>query len=294
MTDNARRLTDVVLQRALAELAAGVDGDVLLNDVLRTVDTRTQVGRRPWDTRGWGRAAALLAAAAALLVAGAIGTTLTLSRPQPTPLPTASSTALPSAASRPLPTAVPQNPTPIEVSDFVPPFTYRAPAGLYGDLFSHGNPAKVYFTDSRAGLSGRFELFPVSGYVHGCGVATGNALPTSQLNTEPTAFLEALRDKVGVRIGPITSTTLGNLPAVSADIFPTQSGCATVMLHIDGLGLSYAEFEPNLNSPAHLIVARVNGRTIGVLMSAPSEAALTDWLPIALAYEEGMVFDVAQ
>jgi hypothetical protein len=63
---------------------------------------------------------------------------------------------------------------------------------------------------------------------------------------------------------------------------------------MDGLGLAYGQYEPHLNSPGRLIVARAAGHTIGVFISAPTEQALADWLPIALAYVDGMVFEVPQ
>ena len=92
MSENARHLTDELLQRALTELAADPDGTVLLTDVLRSVDSTAQVRRRPWDVRGW-RGAGLLVAAA-LLVTAAIGSALVLSSRQPEPQPSPSAPAL--------------------------------------------------------------------------------------------------------------------------------------------------------------------------------------------------------
>src|SRR4029078_13349951 len=46
MTGTTSRITDDLLHRALAELAAGPDADILLADVIRAVDSRAQVGRR--------------------------------------------------------------------------------------------------------------------------------------------------------------------------------------------------------------------------------------------------------
>jgi hypothetical protein len=454
MTANTPRLTDDRLRQALTELAAGPDADMLLTDVLRSVDSQPQVARRPWDTRGWGRAA-LLVAAAVLLVAATIGATLVLTRPQPQPQPTRTPLPLSTELIRvpdffaPFTYRVPLgmsgklqadahpdgfyaikakesgsatvtlfymtggmhgcpvdgddpktnddvsallqsldegpvdqaslgglpaltvgvdpsqgacrnavfhlhglNAPPLEaqlslarpgrliaastgagtlgvlisaptdaalaewlpvadalvsgiqfddtalsdrvntISDFVVPFTYRMPVGIGTPLNVDGGTNKVYFLDSRVGRTGRLELFPVSGYVHGCGASSGNGLPTSTIANNPVEYLDALREPVGAGIGPTTTTTLGNLPAVAADVDPAKGTCSNLALHIDGLGLGYAASEPRLNSPGRLIVARVSGHSIGVFMSAPSDQALADWLPIAQAYVDGMVFEV--
>jgi hypothetical protein len=288
MTDNARRLTDDVLRRALSELAAGPDADLLLTDVLRAVDGRTQVGRRPWDTRGWSRAA-LLVAATLLLVAATIGATVVLTRPQPQPTPQPSASA--TAVSRPMPTSLPLNAEQFQVSDFVVPFTYHLPVGVSSQLIKGGDV--VYYVDARGGESGRLTLFPVSSNVHGCGSSSGNGLPTSGIADEPTAFFEELRNTVGAGIGPVSTTTLGNLRAVGADIVPNLGTCSHATLHVDRLGLQYGDWEPRLSSPGHLIVARTRGTTIGVHISAPTEDALASWLPIALAYVNGLEFEAA-
>jgi hypothetical protein len=461
MTTNAAHLTDELLRRSLAELAAGPDADMLLTDVLRTVDGQAQVARRPWDTRGWGRAMVLVAAAA-LLAAATIGATVVLTQPKPSPQPTR--TPLPltnevirvpdftvpfsyrmpagmsgklevsytpdsfyairaktgdggsffvfpitgemhafpvtgssrTCMSRPDPkndqdlTAFlqgldegPVSPTSLggeaalsvaidpahsasrnalfhihglaasqlepslslanpgrlivtatgagavgvliyaaddtaladwmpvaaalvngfrfdatalserveTVNDFAITFTYRLPVGASAVLEGHGSGNRVYLLDSRAGGSGTLELFPVSGYAHGCGASSGNGLPTASIGSYPTAFLEALGSSVGVGMGPITETTLGGLPAVAADIEPTKGTCDRAMLHIDGMGLSYADYEPQMNRPGRLIVTRANGKTVGVFISAPSQELLTGWLPIAQAYLDGLRFD---
>ena len=113
MTDHTLHLTDELLQRALTELAEGTDGTVLLNDVLRSVDSAAQVRRRPWDVPGW-RGAGLLVAAT-LLVTAAIGSALVLANRQPEPQPSPSVPAL--------------LPRVISASDFVAPFTYSLPSG---------------------------------------------------------------------------------------------------------------------------------------------------------------------
>jgi hypothetical protein len=464
MTDNAQRLTDDVVRRALSELAAGPDADVLVSDVLRTVDAQAQVGRRPWDTRGWGRAAVLVAAAA-LLVTAVIGATVTLTRPQPTPQPvrtplpltnelvrvpdffvpfsyrvpegmsgklmttynpdsvyairpkagsgtfvlfsiTGQMHAFPvagatrecrSLGSEPatdddvatflrgldegpiqqttlggqpasevvidpagsacrnavfhvhgllasqlepgLPLAYPGRlivsrtadatvglliyaPTAAALadwlpvagaltngltfdaaalsgevrtaSDFVVPFTYRLPVGANGQLEGHGSENRVYLLDARAGGSGTLELFPIGGYVHGCGTSSGNGVPTSSISSEPSTYLEALGGDVGVGMGAVSETTLGGLPAYAADIDPTLGRCDRASIHIDGMGLSFMQYEPALNRPGRLIVSRAHGSTFGVFISAPSKDLLADWLPIAQAYLDGLQFQTGR
>jgi hypothetical protein len=275
MTTISPHLTDDRLRQALSELAAGPESDLLLAGVLRIVDSQTQVGRRAWDTRGWGRAS-LLIAAVGLLVAAAIGATVTFSHPQPSPQPTH--------------TPLPLSSELIRVTDFVVPFTYRLPVGTPAQLQPYGSLDKLYFIDARAGGPGRLTLFPVNGIVHGCGTGAGNGLPTSTVALDPAAFLEALRDTYGAGIGPTRPSVLGNLPAVGADVDPKLGTCVSVAIHLDGLGLSYAQYEPSLSSPGRLIVARTQGRTVAVLISASSAEALTEWLPIGEAFVDGMVF----
>ena len=62
---------------------------------------------------------------------------------------------------------------------------------------------------------------------------------------------------------------------------------------MDGLGLRHVTFEPALNSPGRLVVARTGETTIGVLISAPNDEALAEWLPIAQAFVDGMNFEPA-
>jgi hypothetical protein len=185
----------------------------------------------------------------------------------------------------------------LSVSDFAVPFTYRLPVGLGGQLEAHGNAQKVYTIDAHTvGSSGKLEIFPVSGYVHACG--TNSTAGTAR----PAAFLEALAHRFGAGIGAVTPTTLGNLPAYGANIAPSLGRCTQVSLHLNGLGLSYAESEPLLNSPGRLVLAEVavrpigvgaqRGRqTIGVWISAPTEKAFVEWLPIAQALLDGMTFE---
>ena len=125
MTTNSSRLTDDLLRRALTELAAGPDGDMLLRDVLGAVESRPQVARRPWDTRRWGRSAVLVAVAA-LLVVAMVGATVVLTQPQPSPPPTR--------------TPLPLSDEVVRVPDFLAPFSYRVPVGLSGKLDIQSNP----------------------------------------------------------------------------------------------------------------------------------------------------------
>jgi hypothetical protein len=180
----------------------------------------------------------------------------------------------------------------ISVSDFTVPFTYRLPVGLGGQLEAHGSGNKVYLIDGHtAGLSGTLELFPVSGIIHGCGEGSGNGLPTSVMSGDPSRFLNGLREGAGAGVGSVITSTLGNLPAVTADVDPSVALCPRVLLHIDGLGLSYAHYEPALDAPGRLILTQLRGKTFGAWISAPTDRALPRWLPIAQALVDGLEFD---
>ena len=277
MTGTSPRLTDDVLYRALTELAAGPDSELLLADVLHTVDNQAQVGRRAWDTRGW-RRAALLVAAAALLVVAAVGTTVLLTRPQPSPKPT------PSA---------PTVEGPIDVVGFVTEFSYSVPPGQSVTL--RPQQMNTYDVYGRYDEGRKLELFPISGLIHGClGEDEG------VLATEPMAYMRALRDTEGIGLGPIIRTTFGDQPAVVAEIDPAKGTCSHPTFHVPGL----RTYEPSVIGPSKLLITKAswapseatNGRTsvsIGILISASDEEAYAAWLPIAEAYVDSFVFDTS-
>jgi hypothetical protein len=136
-------------------------------------------------------------------------------------------------------------------------------------------PATIY---GRAGVSQELLVFLVTGNVHVCGPSLeGNAL-----DTEPSAFLQGLRDEAGVNMGPISQTTMGNIPAVATEL--DLDTCSGSRIHEDGLGMSYQGYEPQLDGPGKLIVGRVGDRTIGVLISHSNVDDYVDWRPIAEAY----------
>jgi hypothetical protein len=194
----------------------------------------------------------------------------------------------------------------ISVPDFVVPFAYQLPSGETVELSRTGypdSPAVIYTRRSVAYApnagSRALQVFLVTGLVHPCEAeATRNpsgwtTSPSTKLKTEPMAFMEGLRDIAGVSIGPITATTLGNLPAVTADLGPPGS-CPETLMHENGLGLGWRNDEPALKYPSRLTVAKAGGRTIGVLITASTETDLAAWLPIAQAYVDSFVFDDAE
>ena len=67
--------------------------------------------------------------------------------------------------------------------------------------------------------------------------AESGTIDSAALGREPVVFIERLRDDVGVGIGPIRPTTLGNLPAVEAEIDPSDGTCSRALLHENTLGL---------------------------------------------------------
>jgi hypothetical protein len=287
MTAKSARLTDELLRRSLTELAAGPDADELLTDVIRTVDSTTQVHRRPWDLQGFGRPALLLAAV--LLLTASIGLAVFLSSPRPEPQPS------PTASARPV-TVLPI----VQPTDFIEPFRYTLPPGESITLrpISRTAPHVVY---GRTGATRErtLEVFLVTGIVHTgpCnGVdPDGNGGPTRgfDVDQEPRTLLEDLRDEVRVAVGPISQARLGNIPAFAAEIDPTQSICANTSFHENGQGLFSGSVEPTLENPSKLIVGRIGDRTIAVLISATTEEALAEWLPIAQAYVDSFRFDNA-
>jgi hypothetical protein len=260
MTTNATPLTDELLRRALAELADGPDGSALLTEVMRRADTTAQVARRPWDTRGWGRVGVLVVAA--LLLAGAIGAAVVLSSPEPDPQPLSEV---------------------ISVPGFVQPFAYRLPPGETVRLTPRGpEPPSVLAANSG---SRTLEVFLVTGEVSAC----GHQLDPSGF--DPPAFMRGLREALGAGIGPITQTTLGNLPALSAEIRLDASPCQTLVFFQHGIGWGGGNEPRLLDQPSTLIVARTNYGTVGALISATTEDDYAEWLPIARAYLDNFAFD---
>ena len=266
MTTNAPRLTDDLLRRALAELAAGPDSDTLLTDVLRGVDSHAQVARRRWDTRGW-RRAAILAAAAALLVAGAIGTTVVLTRPQPSPQPTR--------------TPLPLSTELVRVPDFFVPFAYRVPVGMSGKLEVHSAPDGFYSIEGRVAGSGTLSLF----------FMTGACMDAPSMETTPRQTMTLPPSLGELDEGPINRTSVGGLPALTIDIDSERGACRNAVFHLHGLNVAPLEAQLTLNRPGRLIAASTGAGTVGVLISAPNEAALSEWLPVAQALVSGIEFD---
>ena len=273
MTRYASPLTDDRLRRALSELAAGPDGSDLLIEVLRTIDSTAQVGRRPWDVRRYGRP--MLVLAAVLVITAAIGFVVaSLPRPQPQPTPTA-----PAALSGT-----------ISKSGFVVPFTYRRPDGETARLVPDRGfePGVLYRTTSPIR---RLEVFLVDGPVscEGGGPFGGRHV----IGTEPAAFLEDLRDTAGVGIGPVRDAMLGNLPALAADIDPAQNECTGITFPLPLAPFGRGD-EPSLDNPGRIIVAQSSDTTIAALITSTEEDQLSEWLPVAQAYVDSFVFSTAE
>lgn len=276
MTGSTSRLSDELLRRSLSELAANPDGSALLTDVLRTVDSTAQVGRRPWDAPGWGRAGLLVATV--VLITAALGAAVVFSALRPQPQPTPSAPAVVSDA--------------ITVSDFVVPFTYRLPQGETAKLGRVGRAEPAVIYSRQRGFSDHLSVFIITQYLHACPTVTGDpADDTLMIGTEPSAIMQALRDTAGVGLGPISTTTMGNLPAVTAEVDPAGNLCGHYAFHENGLGLGATSMERTLDDPSRLIVARTETRTIGVLISSATQDELVQWLPIAQAYVDSFVFE---
>jgi hypothetical protein len=274
MTERRMRLTDDALRRALVELAGEPDANALLAEVMRTVDTAPQVGRRPWHVPRLERGALLVAALIATL---ALGAAVALTQPTPEP--------------QPQPTIRPEA---IAVRDFTVPFTYVRPEGTPFELRNiTGNPHPIYgLTEGRGNLS----VFVIDRLVHSCedldpspSAAAGAGI--TRVAEDPIALLEDLRNEVGVGVGEIRPAMLGNLPGVEAEIDSTRGTCSFARIHVDGTGIGGLEREPLLAGPATLIVARTGETTIAALISADGEGAYEEWLPTAREYLGSFLFD---
>lgn len=275
MTGTTSRITDDLLHRALAELAAGPDADILLADVIRAVDSRAQVGRRSWDTRAWRRAAVLIATVV-LLATAIVGTTVVLTRPQPSPGPTR--------------TPLPLSNEVIRVPDFFAPFSYRVPVGMSGKLQVQDAPDSFYLIRGERTDQGTLVVFPVSGGLH-VFPADGGTQQCRPVASEPTTE-DALRTFLkGLDEGPISPTTLGDQPALGVAIDPAQSDCRNALFHVHGLTASQLEPSLALAYPGRLIVAATGAGPVGVLINAPSDAALAAWQPVADSLVSGIAFD---
>jgi hypothetical protein len=250
MTRNARTLNDDLLRRALMELAEGPDASALVSDVLRTVDSATQVRRRPWDISGSRRGGLLLVAA---VLTAAIGGAVALSSPRPAPEPTPSPPPVPDAA--------------IRVENFVQWFTYRVPPGQSVLLET---PQAEYPAHTLTDGSRRLQLFSI----------------WSQEVTDPVEVVQGLRDRMGSCITRIRPATLGNLPAMTAEFAPGPGRCSTLSFFAPGIGTNAI----TVSDPSRLLVAQTSHGTIGVLISAPTDEELAAWLPNAEAYVDSFEF----
>lgn len=282
MTSRAMRPTDDALHRALIELAGDPDGSALLADVMRTVDaTPQQLRRRPWPVPPLGRGALLVAA---VLAALGIGAAVALSQPQPEPRPAPSDEAL--------------KPDVLAVPEFVMPFRYQIPEGETEEVTQLGGRG-VYPMFGLFRGAGNLTVFEVTGSIHTCeleDVPEPSGEParlTEELGTDPTPFIEGLRDRVGINLGEIRPTMLGSQPAIETEIGPSDSSDCYPQAHLDGMGIGGLTYEPELRGPGKLIVARAGSRTIGVLIKAGDEAAYEKWLPIAQAYVDSFDFYTA-
>ena len=129
--------------------------------------------------------------------------------------------------------------------------------------------------------------------MHACPDESDTTIGSVRISTEPSAFLQELRDTAGVGIGPIEPTTLGNLPALAAEIDPTRNRCSPILLHENGLGIGALGQGAEAGQPGHdSSSAQSRGMTIGVLISASSEDEYAAWLPIAQAYVDTFAFDI--
>ncbi len=282
MTSGPVRLTDDALHRALVELAGHPGDSALLTHVMRTVDVTPQVRRRPWDIPPLGRGALLVAAALAAL---GIGAAVALTQPQPSPQPAPSTPA--------------REPERLTVAEFVLPFRYVIPEGETDEVTQLGGPG-VYPLFGLFRGSANLTVFEVTGIVHSCELekVPEQSEPVrvgQRLGTDPATYVEDLRNRVGIEIDEGRPGTLGNLPAVEAEIGTSETADCYPQAHVDGMGIGGAAQEPELRGPGKLIVAEAErrDRTIGVLIKAADQAAYEAFLPVAEAYLRSFDFYTA-
>jgi hypothetical protein len=186
------------------------------------------------------------------------------------------------------------------VEDFVRPFTYRFPPGETLSLVSrsHSTPMSLYTMAS--GVRYGVEVFVVEGVIHPC-VAQFPA-PTPQpgggqtpfdtitISSSPEGYLQALHDVAGVGIGPISATSVDGFEAFTAEIDPARSECSGTTIHAQGMGLSYAGFEPELDTPAKIWVVDVDSVSIGIRAWARDAVTFAEWLPRATVFVKNVDF----
>lgn len=261
MTSDNFTVTDAEVKRALDELAAGPDGDLLVADVMRVVDTTPQARGSAWRVPWMTSRVAVIAASVLLLVAiGGAAVLLSEALPEPRPPGTPGMLDLPGME---LGYVIPEN-------SGLGVHVERLDASWY--QFSEiTNPH---------GPGPTIDVFPAEGDVHPCPMSNGGSSRVP-IRSSPQGFLEDLREIAGTGIVGETATTLDGYPAWSAELEAGEDRCGTADLHIPPGSLG--DVPAFTGRSGTFTVVDVNGSSIAILISAQPDD-LQAFLPVGDAF----------
>ena len=174
-------------------------------------------------------------------------------------------------------------------TEFIRPFEYRTPADGTFKLVGTTRPEIVSWAvfpdhgpspDPSAVVTDRQ---PEPSNVRGIVVASASAAwahgPDGRfmVQRDPAGFIADLRDLGGLRMGPVSPTTLDGHAALTV----TLLGTGGTDVHVTGAMTGLSQDYVLMNLPARLIVADVDRATIFVLAWARTTEDLEAWLPVA-------------
>lgn len=237
----------------------------------RLFDDMVGTRRRPLAGFAHRRRLAILAAVAALaglVLAVAVGSELLRQRAVLT-VETPRLSAAPSATAGPRDSVWVFRTSPSRTSIRV---AYALPPGM--DLLVDRKPQYLSFTVGRRPFG--FGIPAPKPEGHGVRIIDASTVRPHYNNDLPlgedaAGFMDGLQTHqfLGNVIGPISVTTLGDRPALMADLLPEAD-----LVHMDTSGGLQVNFTP----PGRLIVADVGPAIVLVEIWAHSEEALADWL----------------
>ncbi len=288
------RLSDGEVTDMLRRRSARPAPDGLASAVLESL--ATERARHPVRTadRSTRRPLVLLAAAALLIVGGALTAGSGLLR-LPTDVPPVPEPSVNAAAT------ISPDPTAPAVTDvaFFEPFEYVVPATstlertlatsrLYG--FTEGSNVIYPFDPDGKLLPGTRGITVAvinDAVTHPCPAVNG-AGSRVPIRSEPLEFLEDLRSISGGGLGIPTATTIDGRSGLSVDVLRSQAGCEAVDFHVLGGGLESGWVL--LTIPTRLWLVEVNDSTVVVQAWAPTTEDLEAWLPVATEFIDSMRF----
>ena len=189
-------------------------------------------------------------------------------------------------------------------SDFARPFSFAVPSGvsplwvsrdvdLYGfvDSTREIQPNDFRYGPAQAISPRGIALVSVSDLsIPVCrGIEPGRV----DVRNNPAGFLDDLDATGGLELGPITSTVVDGLPALTTELSPATSACTAELkvgpgVGVGGLSERYVATEP----PSQFFVFEVQGTTILVDVWTQTDSELEAWLPIAMDFVNSLNFAV--